>query len=49
MNDMNGCIHLNNFKAAKGVNPYKVVHAFFVACTSQEARMYKVSSNLRLL
>lgn len=42
MND-NGCIHLNNFKAAKGTNPYKIVHAFFVACTSFEARRYKVS------
>lgn len=43
MND-NGCIHLNNFKAAKGTNPYKIVHAFFVSCTSFEARRYKVSS-----
>lgn len=42
MND-NGCIHLNNFKAAKGTNPYKIVHAFFVSCTSYEARRYKVN------
>lgn len=42
MNDK-GCVHLNNFKAAKGSNPYKIVHAFFVSCTSFEARRYKVS------
>lgn len=41
MND-NGCIHLNNFKAAKGTQPYKIVHAFFVSCTTAEARKYKV-------
>lgn len=46
MND-NGCIHLNNFKAAKGTNPYKIVHAFFVSCTSFEARRYKVSKQQR--
>ncbi|XP_063825048.1 ubiquitin carboxyl-terminal hydrolase nonstop isoform X2 [Ostrinia nubilalis] len=45
MND-NGCIHLNNFKAAKGTNPYKIVHAFFVSCTSLEARRYKATSCL---
>lgn len=47
MND-NGCIHLNNFKAAKGTNPYKIVHAFFVSCTSFEARRYKVSVERKL-
>lgn len=45
MND-NGCLHLTNFKAAKGTEPYKIVHAFFVACTSYEARSYKVRSLL---
>ncbi|XP_047529813.1 ubiquitin carboxyl-terminal hydrolase nonstop [Vanessa atalanta] len=45
MND-SGCIHLNNFKAAKGTNPYKIVHAFFVSCTSYEARRYKATSCL---
>lgn len=37
-----GCIHLNNFKAAKGIQPYKVIHSFFVTSTSTEARVRKV-------
>lgn len=37
-----GCIHLNNFKAAKGIQPYKVIHSFFVTSTSAEARIRKV-------
>lgn len=37
-----GCIHLNNFKAAKGIQPYKVIHAYFVTSTSTEARIRKV-------
>lgn len=37
-----GCIHLNNFKAAKGIQPYKVIHSFFVTSTSNEARIRKV-------
>jgi len=37
-----GCIHLNNFKAAKGIQPYKVIHSYFVASTSTEARIRKV-------
>lgn len=41
MND-HGCIHLNNFKAAKGIQPYKVIHSFFVTSTSTEARVRKV-------
>jgi len=42
MND-HGCIHLNNFKAAKGIQPYKVIHSFFVTSTSTEARIRKVT------
>lgn len=38
-----GCIHLNNFKAAKGIQPYKVIHSFFVTSTSNEARLRKVT------
>lgn len=45
MND-NGCIHLTNFKAAKGTKPYKIVHSFFVACTSADARKYKATACL---
>lgn len=41
-----GCIHLNNFKAAKGIQPYKVIHAYFVTSTSTEARVRKVRSLL---
>ncbi|KAJ8664475.1 hypothetical protein QAD02_006137 [Eretmocerus hayati] len=41
-----GCIHLNNFKAAKGIQPYKVIHSFFVASTSHEARVRKAISCL---
>jgi hypothetical protein len=37
-----GCIHLNNFKAAKGIQPYRIIHAYFVACTTAEARSRKV-------
>ncbi|PSN30985.1 Ubiquitin carboxyl-terminal hydrolase 22 [Blattella germanica] len=36
-----GCIHLNNFKAAKGIQPYRIIHAYFVACTTTEARIRK--------
>ncbi|GLH06105.1 hypothetical protein R5R35_010104 [Gryllus longicercus] len=39
-----GCIHLSNFKAAKGTQPYKVIYAYFVACTSTEARKRKAFS-----
>lgn len=39
-----GCIHLNNFKAAKGIQPYKVIHAYFVTSTSTDARVRKVCS-----
>lgn len=37
-----GCIHLNNFKAAKGIQPYKVIHSYFVTSTSTEGRVRKV-------
>lgn len=41
-----GCLHLNNFKAAKGTRPYRLIHSFFVACTSSEARKRKVHPEL---
>ncbi|XP_046754069.1 ubiquitin carboxyl-terminal hydrolase 22 isoform X1 [Diprion similis] len=41
-----GCIHLNNFKAAKGIQPYKVIHSYFVTSTSTEARVRKAVSCL---
>nr|CAD7462492.1 unnamed protein product [Timema tahoe] len=37
----NGCIHLNNFKAAKGIQPYKTIYSFFVSYTSPESRKRK--------
>ncbi|XP_075231487.1 ubiquitin carboxyl-terminal hydrolase nonstop isoform X2 [Lycorma delicatula] len=37
----NGCVHLNNFKAAKGVQPYRTIYSFFVTCTTPEARKTK--------
>lgn len=43
-----GCIHLNNFKVAKGIQPYKVIHSYFVTSTSTEARVRKVRSCLFL-
>lgn len=43
-----GCIHLNNFKAAKGIQPYRIIHAYFVACTTAEARSRKVCVGLEL-
>jgi hypothetical protein len=43
-----GCIHLNNFKAAKGIQPYRIIHAYFVACTTAEARSRKVCVALEL-
>jgi hypothetical protein len=43
-----GCIHLNNFKAAKGIQPYRIIHAYFVACTTAEARSRKVCVSLEL-
>ena len=43
-----GCLHLNNFKAAKGTRPYRLIHSFFVACTSSEARKRKVITIISL-
>ncbi|KAK2714746.1 ubiquitin carboxyl-terminal hydrolase 22-like [Artemia franciscana] len=40
----NGCTHLSNFKAVKGTQPYRLVHAYFVACPSKEARKRKAKS-----
>lgn len=37
-----GCKHLNNFKVAKGIQPYEAIFSFFVACISDEARKTKV-------
>lgn len=37
-----GCKHLNNFKVTKGIQPYKTIFSFFVACISDEARKIKV-------
>lgn len=40
----NGCKHLNNFKIAKGIQPYRTIHAFFVSSTTREARRSKALS-----
>ncbi|XP_066995037.2 ubiquitin carboxyl-terminal hydrolase 22-like [Anabrus simplex] len=42
----NGCVHLNNYKAAKGTQPYELIYTYFVACSSAEARKIKGFSGL---
>ncbi|KAK7475420.1 hypothetical protein BaRGS_00033370 [Batillaria attramentaria] len=41
---LNGCEHLNSFKAAFGSRSYFIIHSCFVACTSAEARRVKAQS-----
>uniref|UniRef100_T1ITV3 Ubiquitin carboxyl-terminal hydrolase n=1 Tax=Strigamia maritima TaxID=126957 RepID=T1ITV3_STRMM len=40
----NGCAHLSSFKAAKGSQPYRLIHSSFVACSSVEERKRKAHS-----
>ncbi|KAF4517421.1 hypothetical protein B566_EDAN005030 [Ephemera danica] len=41
---VDGCTHLKNFKASKGLKPYRLIHAYFITCTSAEARLRKAHS-----
>ena len=38
-----GCAHLLEFKASKGIQPFKVVFQAFVFCANKVARQRKVS------
>ncbi|XP_067005942.1 ubiquitin carboxyl-terminal hydrolase 22 isoform X2 [Anabrus simplex] len=40
----NGCIHLNNYKSARGTQPYELIYTYFIACSSAEARRRKAYS-----
>ncbi|XP_071443594.1 ubiquitin carboxyl-terminal hydrolase 22 [Hetaerina americana] len=39
-----GCVHLSSFKATSGIQPYRSIHRYFVACTSAELRRHKARS-----
>ncbi|KAL5018944.1 hypothetical protein ScPMuIL_004666 [Solemya velum] len=38
-----GCQHLNEFKAAKGTEPFRIIHTCFIACASADARRLKAA------
>jgi hypothetical protein len=42
----NGCVHLKEYKSVKGCQAYRLIHAYFVSCTSAEARRRKASNML---
>ena len=37
-----GCEHVLKFKESKGTDPFRIIHSYFIACTSPEARKRKV-------
>ncbi|CAB3372912.1 Hypothetical predicted protein [Cloeon dipterum] len=39
-----GCVHLKEYKSVKGFRTYRLIHAYFVSCTSAEARRRKADS-----
>lgn len=39
-----GCIHLSNFKNGKGTHSFRVIHAYFIACITEESRRKKARS-----
>ncbi|XP_059477248.1 ubiquitin carboxyl-terminal hydrolase 22 [Neocloeon triangulifer] len=41
-----GCPHLRDYKNAKGYQAYRLIHAYFVSCTSAEARRRKANSGV---
>lgn len=41
-----GCAHLKEYKSVKGYQAYRLIHAYFVSCTSAEARRRKASTRL---
>jgi ubiquitin carboxyl-terminal hydrolase 22/27/51 len=46
MMTFNGCTHLNAFKASKGTEPFRILHQYFVSCSTDEARKRKAHSCL---
>lgn len=38
------CPHLSVFKATKGLEPFRIIHTYFISCTSREARKRKAKS-----
>lgn len=40
-----GCAHLKEYKSVKGHKAYRLIHAYFVSCTSAEARRRKASTH----
>ncbi|CAC5394424.1 USP22_27_51 [Mytilus coruscus] len=42
---MSICEHLIDYKSIHGTNAYRLIHAYFVACPSAEARRRKAASN----
>ena len=41
---LHGCEHLTSLKAANGVRSFYIIHSYFIACSSTEARRVKVRS-----
>lgn len=39
-----GCTHLTHFKSTKGTHPFRIIHAYFIACISEDARKKKAKS-----
>ncbi|GAB1602415.1 ubiquitin carboxyl-terminal hydrolase 22-like [Argonauta hians] len=44
--NVNGCPHLGAFKSAKGTEPFRIIHAYFIACSSADARRIKAEKCL---
>ncbi|XP_067671199.1 ubiquitin carboxyl-terminal hydrolase 22-like isoform X1 [Haliotis asinina] len=43
---VDGCSHLSSFKAAKGTEPFRFIHSYFIACTTADTRRQKAKSCL---
>ncbi|XP_041363994.1 ubiquitin carboxyl-terminal hydrolase 22-like isoform X2 [Gigantopelta aegis] len=41
---VNGCQHLKSYKATKGTESFRIIHSFFIACSSADARRRKAFS-----
>ncbi|KAK7111323.1 hypothetical protein V1264_010978 [Littorina saxatilis] len=41
---LHGCEHLTSLKAAYGIQPFYIIHSYFIACSSIEARRVKAKS-----
>lgn len=40
---LSGCQHLQKIKAEKGLDSYKILHACFISCKTEDARRRKVT------